>query len=80
MKKIKDAKWRILALLLLGGLSFLSAHLEGYLDLILDSAKFKVFFAAVFVGCILTAFYMNGKTKYFLWLFHRSFNTDYRYL
>jgi len=68
MKKIKDAKWRILALLLLGGLSFLSAHLEGYLDLILDSAKFMVFFAAVFVGCILTALYMNGKTKFFIWL------------
>ena len=68
MKKIKDAKWRILALLLLGGLSFLSAHLEGYLDLILDSAKFMVFFAAVFAGCILTALYMNGKTKFFLWL------------
>ena len=68
MEKLKNAKWRILALLFLGGLSFLSAFLEGYLDLILGSAKFMFFFAAVFIGCVLTALYMEGKTKFFLWL------------
>ncbi len=68
MEKLMEAKWRILALLLIGGLSFLSAFMEGYLDLILGSGKFMAFFAAVLVGCIFTALYMNGKTNFFIWL------------
>jgi hypothetical protein len=68
MEKLKKAKWRILALILLGGLSFLSVSIEEYHDLVLKSAKFMVFFVAVFIGCIFTALYMNGKTKFFIWL------------
>jgi hypothetical protein len=66
MKKLQNAKWSILALFLLGGLSFLSAYLEGYLNLILGAPKFLIFFAAVFFGCILTALYQ--KTKFFIWV------------
>ena len=66
MKKLKNAKWSILALFLLGVLSFLSAYLEGYLNLILGAPRFLIFFAAVFVVCLFTALYV--KTKFFVWL------------
>ena len=68
MEKLKNAKWKILALLLVAGLGLLAANLEGYLEMILGSAKFMVFFAAVFIGCIITALYQDGKTKFFIWL------------
>ncbi len=68
MERLKNAKWKIIALLLVAGLGLLAAYLEGYLEMILGSAKFMVFFAAVFIGCIITALYMDGKTKFFIWL------------
>jgi len=68
METLKDAKWKIIALLLVAGLGLMAAFLEGYLDLILGSVKFMLFFAAVLAGCIITALYMEGKTKFFIWL------------
>lgn len=66
MQKLKKAKWSILALFIIVGLSFLSAYFEGYLNLILGAPKFLIFFAAVLVACIITALRM--KTKFFIWL------------
>jgi hypothetical protein len=66
MQKLKNAKWSILALFIIVGLSFLSAYFEGYLNLILGAPKFLIFFAAVLLACIITALYM--KTKFFIWL------------
>ena len=66
MQKLKNAKWSILALFIIVGLSFLSAYFEGYLNLILGAPSFLIFFAAVLVACIITALHM--KTKFFIWL------------
>lgn len=68
MQKLKNAKWKTLALFLFVGLGLIAANLEGYLEMILGSAKFMIFFAAVFIGCIITALYQGGKTKFFIWL------------
>jgi len=67
MQKLKSAnKWGIIALFLVGGLSFLSAYIEEYSKTIMGSPWLLVFFAVVFVICVVTALHMN--TKFFIWL------------
>ena len=75
MEKLKDAKWKILALLLVAGLGLLAAYLEPAiskdkkcLEVILGSPKFIVFFALVFIVCFATALYERTNTKFFIWL------------
>lgn len=68
MKKTENINnlWRILALILLGGLFFFFADLEGYLGMIAGSRQFYIFFAAVFLVCVATCLNTNGT--FFLWL------------
>jgi hypothetical protein len=75
MEKLKNAKWKILALLLTAGLGLLAAYLEpaisegqSCLDAILGSPKFMVFFAGVFIVCFATALNKMANTKFFIWL------------
>ena len=71
MKKLKNTKWGIIALFLLGGLFVLSAHLEGYFDPIVKSDKFLLFFAVVLIICLLTS--LNVNSNFFVWLLILSF-------
>ena len=75
MEKLKNAKWKILALLLVSGLGLLAAYFEpaipedkSCLDAILGSPKFMVFFAGVLIVCFATALNRRANTKFFIWL------------
>ena len=63
---VSNSKWNILALVLLGGLFFYLAGFEGYWDIIAKSNQFLIFFAAVFLVCLVTCLNTNGI--FFLWL------------
>ena len=80
MEKLKNAKWKILALLLVGGLGLLAAYFEpalekgkSCLDAILGSPKFMVFFAGVLIVCFATALHKKTNTKFFIWLLVSGF-------
>ncbi|MFC1822091.1 hypothetical protein ACFL9T_05240 [Thermodesulfobacteriota bacterium] len=66
MERFKKAKWSIMALFLLGGLSLLSAYLEGYMITITGSPKFLLFIFVVLVLSFVTALEVDGKL--FVWL------------
>lgn len=75
VEQLKNAKWKIIALLLVAGLGILAAILEQafpegnkILYVILDSPKFIEFFGAVFIVCFVTALYKETETKFFVWL------------
>ncbi len=75
MEKLKNAKWKLLALLLVSGLGLLAAYFEpaipkdkSCLDVILGSPKFIVFFAGVLIVCFATALNGRANTKFFIWL------------
>jgi uncharacterized membrane protein YczE len=75
MEKLKNAKWKLLALFLVAGLGLLAAYFErampedkSCLQVILGSPKFIVFFAIVLIACFVTALYERTNTKYFIWL------------
>ena len=75
MEKLKNAKWKILALLLVAGLGLMAAYFEpslsegkSCLEIISGSPKFIVFFAIVLIACFVTALCERTNTKYFIWL------------
>ncbi len=75
MEKLSNAKWKIIALLLVAGLGLLAAYFEpaiskdkSCLAVILGSPKFMLFFAAVFIVCLATALNKRTNTKFFIWL------------
>jgi hypothetical protein len=66
MQKLRNTRWSIIVLFLLGGLFMLSAHLEGDFDLIVKSSLFLLFFTVLFAVCFVTS--LNVNDKFFVWL------------
>ncbi len=61
---LRKSIWKIIVILVLGGMALLSAFLEGYIDKI--SYSFMIFFAIVFLFCLWTATVTATRIFFFL--------------